>query len=131
MEIFTLSPETTVGNKLLDAQHRLLLSYMSEIYQGLLAGKEESILAGLIERFDSACRLHFVEEERLMREAGREDLEEHARQHEEFVMHLEMFIGKVSELSTTKGVDEILFLKGWFLEHVARSWETHEKRQSK
>jgi len=73
------------------------------------------------------CKIHFLEEEQVMEETGLPEIEKHKAEHALFVSHLENFMGRYEELNTTKNVGELLFLKGWFLEHV----ETYDKKYTR
>jgi len=115
MKIFTISDSQLVGNELLDAQHRVIMGYMSKIHGNLLAGKSVS---GLMARLDSFCRLHFLEEEEVMEEIGFPAIDEHKAQHALFVTHLENFVGKYEGQNVTKNIEEFTFLKDWFMEHI-------------
>jgi hemerythrin len=118
MENFLLSDKYLVGNDLLDAQHKVILSYMAKIYAYLLSNKKGKELFELVDRLDAFCKLHFLEEEQVMEEIELPEIDKHKVEHALFVTHLDNFMGRYEELNTTKSIDELLFLKGWFLEHV-------------
>ncbi len=119
MENFSLSDAYLIGNDLLDAQHKVILSYMAKIYTCFLSKKKKEELFELVDRLDAFCKLHFLEEEQVMDEMGFPEIDAHKTEHALFVTHLENFIGRYEELNTVKNIDELLFLKKWFLEHVA------------
>jgi len=119
MENFSLSDAYLIGNDLLDAQHKVILSYMAKIYTCFLSKKKKTDLFELVDRLDAFCKLHFLEEEQVMDEMGFPERDAHKAEHALFVTHLENFIGRYEELNTAKNIDELLFLKKWFLEHVA------------
>ena len=80
---------------------------------------------------DAYCKLHFFEEERVMSEMDFPGIEEHKAQHVLFVRHLEIFMGRYEEMTCAKNVDELNFLKGWFLEHIMafdKIYAEHRKR---
>lgn len=77
MERFSLSDEYLVGNKLLDAQHQVILSSMAKVYTYLLAEKKDKDTFELIDRLDMYCKLHFLEEEKVMEEMGYLEIEAH------------------------------------------------------
>jgi len=118
VEKFSLSGVYLVGDELLDAQHKVILSYMSKVYTYLLADKKGNDLFDLTDRLDTFCKLHFLDEEKVMEEKDFTGIADHKAQHALFVMHLENFIGRYEELNSVKNVDELLFLKGWFMEHI-------------
>jgi len=124
MEDFSLSGVHMVGNDLLDAQHKVILSYMAKVYTHLLADKREHDLFELVDRLDTYCKLHFLDEEKIMEEMDFPATEDHKAQHALFVTHLENFMGRFEELNSVKRIDELIFLKGWFLEHI----EVFDKR---
>ena len=118
MENFSLSGVYVVGDELLDAQHKVILNYMAKVYTYLLADKRGDDLFGLMDRLDTCCKLHFLDEEELMEEMDLPEIEEHKAQHALFVTHLQNFMGRYEESDSVKNIDELVFLKGWFMEHI-------------
>ncbi len=118
MENFMLDDTFLVGDYLLDAQHKAILGYMAKVYAGLLAGKKENEVFELVDELDAYCKLHFLDEEKMMDEISFPQLSGHKAQHVLFLTHLENFMGKFDKQNITKNVDEFLFLKRWFLEHI-------------
>jgi hemerythrin len=118
MENFSLNGVYEVGNELLDSQHKVILNYMAKIYTYLLADKKDDDLFGLINRLDTYCKLHFLDEEEIMEEMELPEIQEHKAQHALFVTHLENFMGRYEESDSVKNIDELVFLKGWFMEHI-------------
>ncbi len=118
MEHFTFDDSYLVGDYLMDAQHKAIMGYMAKVYATLLAGKKEKEVFGLVDELDAYCKLHFLDEEKMMDEIGYPESSDHKAQHVLFVMHLENFMGKFAEQNITRNVDEFLFLKRWFMEHI-------------
>jgi len=118
MENFSLSDVNLVGNELLDAQHKVILSYMTKIYTHLLAENNGKDLFELGVRLDTFCKLHFWDEEKVMEELSFSEIEGHKAQHALFITHLTNFLGRYEEMNRVKSIDELIFLKAWFLEHI-------------
>jgi hemerythrin len=118
MENFSLDNIYVVGNDLLDAQHRVILSYMAKIHADLSADNKGRELAALLDRLDISCKLHFLDEENLLEEMGYREIDDHKAQHALFVTHLSGFTGRFEELDNGKNIEELLSLKRWFLEHI-------------
>ena len=118
MEKFLLDDTYSVGDMLLDAQHKVILGYMSKIYTYILADEKGRDLFELVERLDAFCKLHLLDEEKEMERMDFTTIEDHKYEHALFIRHLENFAGRYVELDSVKGVDELLFLKGWFMEHI-------------
>jgi hemerythrin len=113
-----------VGNELFDTQHKVILSYMSKVHTYLLARKKEKDLFKLLDRLDTYCKLHFMDEENGMEEMDYSEISDHKAQHALFVTHLEIFSGRYEEQNSTKNIGELEFLKNWFMEHI----ETCDKK---
>jgi len=134
MEFFSLSDVYLVGNELLDAQHKVILSYMAKVHTYLLAENKGKDLFELVDRLDIYCKLHFLDEEKVMDEMDFPVIVDHMAQHALFVTHLENFMGRYEELNSTQNIDELMFLRGWFLEHIEafdRKYAEFRKRSDK
>jgi len=118
MENFTLSDLQLVGNEALDAQHKVIFSNMARIYGFLLEDKKNKDLLDSLDKLDAYCKLHFFDEEKVMSEMDFPRIEEHKAQHVLFVRHLEVFMGRCEEMNCARNIDELNFLKAWFLEHI-------------
>jgi hemerythrin len=118
MKGFSLGDLCLVGNELLDAQHKIILSHLGKVYTYLLADNKGRDLYELVDSLDINCKLHFLDEEKVMEEMDFPGIVDHTAQHALFVTHLENFMGRYEELNSEKNIDELTFLKGWFLEHI-------------
>jgi hemerythrin-like metal-binding protein len=76
-------------------------------------------LSALIDRLDISCKLHFLDEENLLEEMGYREIDDHKAQHALFFTHLSGFTGRYEESDSGKNIEKLLFLKRWFLEHIA------------
>lgn len=118
MEAFALSDMQMVGNEVLDAQHKVIFNNMAKVYGYLLTDKKGKEMLDSLDMLDAYCKLHFFDEEKVMSDMDFPGIEEHKAQHVLFVRHLEVFMGRCEESNCTENVDELNFLKGWFLEHI-------------
>jgi len=118
MKNILLNEVHLVGDELLDAQHKVILSYMAKLRANFLVEKKDKDLYELMDRLDAFCRLHLWDEEKVMDEMNFPEIEDHKAQHALFLMHLENFTGRLEELNLAKKIDELNFLKAWFLEHI-------------
>jgi len=118
MENFILNDSHMVGDYLLDAQHKAILGYMAKVYETLLAGKKQIEVFELVDSLDAYCKLHFMDEEKMLNETRFPGIKHHMAQHVLFLSHLENFMGKYDQQNITRNVDEFLFLKRWFMEHI-------------
>jgi hemerythrin len=112
------SDVSIMGDPLLDAQHKVVLSYMTKLEAYFLAEKTDQDMPGLIDRLDTFCKLHLWDEERVMEEMNFPGIPDHKVQHALFIKHLENFTGRCEDLDRVKKIDELNFLKDWFIEHI-------------
>jgi hemerythrin-like metal-binding protein len=117
MENYLLSELKLVGNELLDAQHKIILSHLDKIHTYLLDDNKGRDLFELLDCLDINCKLHFLDEEKMMETMDFPGIEEHKVQHSFFVRRLEWFIHKHVELNSETNIDELFILKGWTLDH--------------
>jgi hemerythrin len=117
MDNFSLTDVYLVGNDLLDAQHKVILSYMAKVHTNLLAGEGKNSFE-LADRLDIYCKLHFLDEEKEMEAMAFPGIPSHEAQHALFVTHLENFIGRYEAQNSSQNIDELMFLRSWFLEHI-------------
>jgi hemerythrin-like metal-binding protein len=112
-----LSDLKLVGYELLDAQHKIILSHLDKIYTYLLADNKGRDLFELLDCLDINCKLHFLDEEKVMEAMDFPEIEEHKVQHSLFVTRLGWFIHRHVEMNCDMNIDELLILKGWSLDH--------------
>jgi hemerythrin len=118
MEDLTATDVYVVGDELLDAQHKVILSYMAKVFTYLSAEKQGNDVFEMVDRLDTICKLHFWDEEKVMEEMVFPEIVLHKTQHALFVTHLQNFMGRYEEQNSPKNIDDLLFLKRWFLEHI-------------
>ena len=131
MKNLPLSEAYLVGDELLDAQHKVILSYMAKIRACFLIEKNDKDLLTLMDRLETFCKLHLWDEEKVMEEMNFPEIEDHKVQHALFLTHLENFTGRYEDLNTAMKIDELNFLKAWFLEHIEGSDRKYAEFQKK
>ena len=130
MENFILDDSYLIDDYLLDAQHRMILGYMAKVYATLLAGKKQTAVFEMVDELDAFCKLHFMDEEKMLDETGFPGINNHKAQHVLFLSHLENFMGKFDQQNITRNVDEFLFLKKWFMEHIEKFDKQYTKHRN-
>lgn len=113
------SPAFSVGNPILDEQHRKLLAICKGLVLcGELRGAERvSRFHELLDEIARFAREHFKTEENILANVGYSDLEEQKREHLEFE---ERFTEILCDASTgTIDIPEISrFVSDWWLNHI-------------
>jgi hemerythrin len=114
------TPELSVGNEEIDAQHRELFRRAARLLDGLHRGEPEEI-GGLVDFLHEYAITHFGTEEDLMREARFPGYARHKAEHDRFVSDLLALAGETDE----KGSGPFTSLKAshwlteWLRDHVS------------
>jgi hemerythrin len=123
-----LSDVFLVNNEILDSQHMLILNCMSNVSEYLFAGIKGQDLFELVDRLDTYCKLHFMDEEKVMAEMNFVAMEDHKAQHALFIRHLEHFMGSSGGLNCRQNIAEINALKERYLEHIVTFGKEYSER---
>jgi hemerythrin len=118
MAFFLWKDSFSIGNDVIDRQHRLFLEMLNEYYDSGSGATKDSIDDRLIVRIREYATMHFRFEEELMREAGYTETEHQQKQH----VYFESLVSDL-ESSHRKGRTDDLkrlltLLKDWFLQHI-------------
>jgi hemerythrin len=108
-------PFYSVGDPVIDGQHKRLLGIIDDLYLAIQTGDERNRVLGILERLAEYTTIHFDHEERVMQRCGYPDLENHK------AMHVEME-HRVLDLRThpnaIAGHELLRFLKNWWMAHI-------------
>ena len=122
-EEFIVWDETfSVGFELMDNQHKELVEMVNALFAACKLGAVAADLAYLrtINRAMEYAKTHFSDEEKYMSQVGYPKLDEHKKQHEEFVAKIMKSL-KLFEEGNTEPIEMANFLKYWLLNHIAVS----------
>jgi hemerythrin len=119
MTLLEWKPEYSVGNFSVDFEHQQMISHINELGEqlgGLVSIETIETALGQIHADISA---HFALEERLMREAGYGEYEDHKEDHEEL---LDQIVGLMDNFAWNPDTGREMLrkkLSGWFGHHFA------------
>ena len=116
----------SVGIDFMDEQHRRLVEFANELYDGVFAALEASEFKKKREESFKACmsasvdyvKTHFSAEEDLMRSLGYPKFPEHKTAHEEFVRQVLEVSQRFEKGDQQMGKHFVYFLRDWLLEHI-------------
>lgn len=108
----------SVGNELLDTQHRSLLDLINQLIDAFRAGQEKTKLEEAIKTMAHYAQVHFTEEERLMAMAAYPYLKGHRKKHREFIEQLLAFDRDFAPESAEYRNQVLGFLKTWYVQHI-------------
>lgn len=108
-------PFYTVGDHLLDEEHRQILDIINDLYMAIESGNDQGRFQDVLDRLTDYTVNHFDHEERVMRGCGYPEFEAHRE------MHVEMR-RRTRELKAPPDViaaQELLqFVKNWWVRHI-------------
>lgn len=122
------SEDFSVGNDLIDSQHRDLFALVALIAD--LAARpeptpeDETVVARTLLTLRNYVRVHFSDEERLMAEAGYPDLIEHIEEHRTFAEWLGILedARRMPDYSFSETIRHMSrYLTDWLVDHVLDS----------
>jgi len=112
----------SVGLEKIDNQHKELVKMVNELYKACKMGalKGDIIYLRTVSKALEYARVHFSDEEEYMGLVYYPELDEHKKQHEEFVVVIKKSI-QLFETGEAAPIELANFLKDWLLNHIAIS----------
>lgn len=115
------SPQFCVGHPHLDEQHRILLDTINQLASADSLNNHYAV-AMIIDELHAYAAFHFDTEEKVIADINFPALEEHRREHQEFVQWIDNFRDDyVSSGKKPLGAPVLAFLKQWLSDHILQS----------
>ncbi|MDR0555345.1 MAG: bacteriohemerythrin [Treponema sp.] len=113
----------SVGIKLIDDQHKQLISMTNDLFLSCLKGDDvaRAFFKKVIHGAVDYIKVHFDTEEKLMRKIAYPDFAAHKREHEEFIGEVLLRVKDFEEGRKFVPNAFARFLKEWVLTHIAMS----------
>lgn len=102
----------------IDTEHKKLFAIISDLYDGMKAGRGKDVLGNVLNQLVNYTERHFSGEEELMRKAGYADLEKHISVHREFTTKIKGFANDVRSGAAGVSVELLNFLNDWLTQHI-------------
>ena len=118
MPIITWEEKFSVGNDIIDEQHKKLLDLVNQLFDSMRQGQSKEILGELLDSLVDYTVYHFAEEETAMRKAEYSKLAAHIKIHESFIKKISDFQSEYKSGNSYISLDIITFLKDWILNHI-------------
>lgn len=118
MPLVTWTPKMSVGIAKIDKQHQGLFDIINQIHDGMLQGRGKEVLGPAIANLTQYTKVHFSEEEALLRQHGYTKLPEHLKMHESFRGRLAELEAQFKAGTAALAVSTIDFLRDWLTKHI-------------
>jgi hemerythrin len=115
---FEWRKEYTICVKELDDQHKELFLLVSELCGATDCDGAKEIFKEKIHNLRDHVKLHFDNEEALLKKHNYPELETQQREHNKLTEELSGFIGRVEHGEVTDRMECVEFLKNWFITHT-------------
>ncbi len=119
MKLIEWNNSFSVGNEVIDKQHKGLFDLLNNLSSEFDEQKENRLLEGTLEKLFDYTKYHFSTEEYLMRKANYSDYQKHKNEHDEFIKKVKDFISNFIDGKETLTSDIIDFLMEWIKKHIA------------
>ena len=113
----------SVGESSIDSQHQRLLSQVNKIADAISFGATSKEVNEAIDFFDKYTEEHFAYEEEYMKKHNYPDLEEHKREHQNFIKNSSTF---KEELKSGIDPRELIldvetYVGQWWMKHIGKA----------
>ncbi|MBU0482296.1 MAG: bacteriohemerythrin [Proteobacteria bacterium] len=109
-----------IGIKLIDEQHRELVTMVSKLQKALSTDAERSQTGETIKFLVDYTRTHFADEESLMNQIGYPDLEQHRRIHKKLIGDITEILIRLKKGKSFNAMELIDFLTEWLMHHITQ-----------
>ena len=124
MSLIEWKPEFSVGNAVVDHEHRELIDLINSVHAGIRDGENRDRIAVGLGEIYAQIAAHFALEEKIMRDAGYPDFRPHKQDHESLLDQLADIIDSVEIGNALDEHGLASRLNRWFTEH----FRTHDAK---
>ncbi len=118
MALFVWSDKMSVGVGKIDKEHQGLFVIMNQLHEGMLAGRGKDVLGSALADLTEYTRVHFGNEEYLLRKHGYPLLDDHVKYHDVFCKKLASLAAQYKAGTAALSVSMLEFLRDWLTKHI-------------
>lgn len=117
-EIIKWDDKYSVGNVLLDSQHKKLVFLINELHAAMKDGKGKDALQKVLDDLVLYTIEHFSTEEQMLLKISYPDYADHKKKHEELTKQAVNLQSSYKSGSTPLTLDVLQFLRDWLIVHI-------------
>lgn len=121
MSLFVWSNQYSVGIPGIDEQHRRLFSLINDLHDAMLAGQGTEQLSAVLQELVNYTRVHFADEEEMMRRHRYPAYAAHKAVHDAFAKRAEALLLKQRGGKSHMTLEVMTALKDWLVLHIKGS----------
>ncbi len=85
MAFFEWKDSMTVGNPMIDRDHKMLIQYVNEMHAAMMGGKGKDVVGPIVGKLVAYTKDHFAREEVVWKSGHYAELERHRKEHADLV----------------------------------------------
>ena len=114
-------PEFLIGQPHIDDQHRQLFELLDQLYITVCGAQDSEMVEQVLTELIGVTRAHFFDEERIMRQAGYDGLEQHALEHQQLIASLEQKMVELRNDGLLANIELLDYVHRWLVGHIGGS----------
>jgi hemerythrin len=118
MSVMKWTEDLSVGNPLIDEDHRNLFDLLERLHLDMSSGQINQETQSIVDALREYTEAHFSREEAFMRNIGYPHYAGHKAEHDRFVSEVCALQSRMARGARTAQLDIDQFLVGWLREHV-------------
>lgn len=118
MSYLKWSDKYSVNVAEIDEQHKKLFSLVNDMYDAMHAGKGSDMIGTVIAEFVDYTDYHFKAEERLLRQNGYPEYDEHKEMHDNLSRKAHSIKEAFDRGNTPTAIEVMLLLTNWLNTHI-------------
>ena len=108
----------SVGVKVLDDDHKFLMSLINDLHNAMMESKGREVMDEILGNLVDYTLIHFQREEKYFEETGYPDVEAHKRVHKTLTDKVLDIQEKHENSTFLMSLEVMEFLKDWWIEHI-------------
>jgi hemerythrin-like metal-binding protein len=121
MAFFDWNDRLTVGNGMIDRDHKMLIQYVNEMHSAMLAGKGKDIVGNILGKLVNYTHDHFGREEIFWKANRYADFDAHKKRHVDLLKSVDKFKADYDKGTGALSIDLMTFLRDWLTNHIMKS----------
>jgi len=107
-----------LGIQLIDDQHKKLIDIINDVYEAQKAGTSKEMIHKALADLLEYTKYHFDAEEDLLKQHHYHEVDEHIKEHDEFVRKIKSFLNDSKSGNLVLSLKTIDYLKDWTINHI-------------
>lgn len=118
MKRIAWSSKLNLGVEQIDDQHKRLVKLTNNLIGAIQSNMADDILGFIAQELREYTEFHFQDEERLMRDIGYPDLDDHAALHGALKERVTRYQESLEQGGAVPATEILSFLKDWLVNHI-------------